>query len=157
MNFPPFTVNKLFKFSAQGSYLAPFVGNGTKKKYSLRLSLCPVKPSVIFLFDGLGQVLISSNLVQKWVVFCLNKFKLDKLVGMCSKFIKTFKKKSIEQFQSSRGLCKTQISYKPVPNVLVVSSISNLKSILTCFQSCLLADLNSKGVQKVNKNKGEMS
>ena len=31
-NFPPFSVNNLLKFSAQGSDLAPFVGNGTKPK-----------------------------------------------------------------------------------------------------------------------------
>ena len=92
MNFLPFAVNKLFKFSAQGSDLAPFVGNGTKIKILSEikppLEGPVVKPSVIFL---LGQVSISLNLVQKWVVYCLNKFKLDKLVlvGMCSKFINT--------------------------------------------------------------------
>ena len=75
--------------------VAPFVGNGTKIKILSEIKpplVCPVvKPSVIFLFDGLGQVSISLNLVQKWVVYCLNKFKLDKLVlvGMCSKFINT--------------------------------------------------------------------
>ena len=115
---------------------------------------CPVvKPSVIFLFDGLGQVSISLNLVQKWVVFYLNKFKLDKLVGMCSKFIKTFKKinraiSKLQRLVQNRNIMQTSAKF---------SSISNLKSLLTCFQSCLLADLNSKGVQKVNKNKGEMS
>jgi hypothetical protein len=96
LDFPPFTVNKLFKFSAQGSDLATFVGNRTKIKILSEIKPpleCPVvKPSVTFLFDGLGQVIISLNLVQKWVGFCLNKFKLDKLVGMCSKSIKTFKK-----------------------------------------------------------------
>ena len=30
LNFLPITVNNLFKFSAQGSNLAPFIGNGTK-------------------------------------------------------------------------------------------------------------------------------
>ena len=30
LNLPPFTVNNLFKLSAQGRDLAPFVGNGTK-------------------------------------------------------------------------------------------------------------------------------
>ena len=40
-NFPPFTLNKFFKFFAQESDLARFVGNGTnvkKVKYLLRLS-----------------------------------------------------------------------------------------------------------------------
>ena len=32
LNFPPITVNNLFKFSTQGSDLAPFIGNGTKVK-----------------------------------------------------------------------------------------------------------------------------
>ena len=32
LNLPPFTVNNLFKFSAQGRKLAPFFGNGTKVK-----------------------------------------------------------------------------------------------------------------------------
>ena len=32
LNFPPITVNNLFKFSAQWSDLALFVGNGTKVK-----------------------------------------------------------------------------------------------------------------------------
>ena len=32
LNFPPITVNNLFKFSDQGSDLAPFIGNGTKVK-----------------------------------------------------------------------------------------------------------------------------
>ena len=123
---------------------------GPKTKYSLRLSLCPVKPSVIFLFDGLGQVSISSNLVQKWVVFCLNKFKLDKLVGMCSKFIKTFKKinraiSKLQRLVQNRNIMQT--SAKCTCSYLF-SSISNLKSLLTCFQSCFSADLNSKGVQK---------
>ena len=30
MNFPPMTLNNLFKISAQGSNLAPFIGNGSK-------------------------------------------------------------------------------------------------------------------------------
>ena len=32
LNFPPFTVNNLIKFSAQGRDLAPFFDNGTKVK-----------------------------------------------------------------------------------------------------------------------------
>ena len=32
LNFPPFTVNNLIKFSAQGRDFAPFLGNGTKVK-----------------------------------------------------------------------------------------------------------------------------
>ena len=32
LNFPPFSVNNLFKFSAKGRDLAPFIGNGTKVK-----------------------------------------------------------------------------------------------------------------------------
>ena len=38
LNLPLFSVNNLFKFSAQGSNLAPFVEMGPKSKYLLRLS-----------------------------------------------------------------------------------------------------------------------
>jgi hypothetical protein len=34
LNFPSFSVNNLFKFSAQGQDLAHIVGNGTKVKIS---------------------------------------------------------------------------------------------------------------------------
>ena len=38
LNFPLFTVNKLFKFSVQGRDLAPFLAMWQKAKYLLRLS-----------------------------------------------------------------------------------------------------------------------
>ena len=38
-NFPPFAVNNLLKFSAQGSYLAPFAGNGTIFKTTSEIKL----------------------------------------------------------------------------------------------------------------------
>jgi hypothetical protein len=42
LNFPPFTVNNLFKFSAQGWDLAPFFGNEIKVKLP-----SGIKPSLI--------------------------------------------------------------------------------------------------------------
>ena len=43
LNLPPFTVNNLFKFFAQGVNLTPFFGNGTKVKI-----LSEVKPPLTF-------------------------------------------------------------------------------------------------------------
>ena len=46
---PPFPVNKLFKFSAQGSDLAPSVGNGTKVKISYEIGP-PLKSLTLIIF-----------------------------------------------------------------------------------------------------------
>ena len=56
-NFPPFSVNNLFKFSTQGSDLEPFVGNGTEVKIPSE-----IKPPLTDMKIGLLMCFLISGL-----------------------------------------------------------------------------------------------
>ena len=97
LNFPPFTVNNLFKFSAQGRDLAPFFGNGIKVKIpsEIKPPLYSTDISSLQLFFGSHSCMIrcsatflTKNYLQQTTTskhFCQKNIKKDKWIPNSSR------------------------------------------------------------------------